>query len=145
MPKLTRYAIRAAMLWLLIGLSAGILYWANQLWDIAPWLAAFSPTYLHILVVGWLTQLIFAVIYWMFPIIHRDNMRGDPRLAWATLALINGGLLLRVIGEPWRALDPNAVNGVALLGSAIVQAVSGYGLVAVCWRRVRERAGSAGR
>jgi len=25
------------------------------------------PVYIHLLVFGWLTQLIFGVIYWMFP------------------------------------------------------------------------------
>jgi hypothetical protein len=25
------------------------------------------PTYLHLLVLGWLTQLIFGVAFWMFP------------------------------------------------------------------------------
>ena len=142
MPVLTRWTIRTAMIYLIAGLAAGVLYWANVQWDIAPIFSAFSPTYLHILVIGWLTQLIFGVIYWMFPIIRKDNMRGDPRLAWSVVGLLNAGLLLRVICEPWRSVDPNDLNGFGLVISAVLQVAAGYLFILVCWPRVRERAGT---
>src|SRR5215813_3189134 len=97
MPPLTRWTIRTAMIYLLAGMIAGVLYWANVQVAFAPVLAALSPTYLHMLVVGWLTQLIFGVIYWMFPIISKQNMRGDPRLAWSVFVILNVGLVLRTV------------------------------------------------
>lgn len=142
MPLLTRWSIRVAMAWLVAGLLTGTLYWANVQWSLWSPLAAVSPTYLHMLVVGWLTQLIFGVMYWMFPIISKDNLRGDPRLAWAVFVLLNVGLLIRVVCEPWRAMQANDLTGVGLLLSAILQTVAGYLLVIVCWPRVREKAGS---
>ncbi|MBX3084457.1 MAG: DUF2871 family protein [Anaerolineae bacterium] len=142
MPVLTRWTIRTAMIYLIAGLAAGVLYWANVQWQIAPIFGAFSPTYLHMLVIGWLTQLIFGVIYWMFPIIRKDNMRGDPRLAWAVYGLLNVGLLVRVVCEPWRGLDPNDVNGIGLVVAAVLQVAAGYLFIVVCWPRVRERAGT---
>jgi hypothetical protein len=142
MPLVTRWAIRAAMVYLLLGLLTGTLYWANLQWALWPPLAALSPTYLHLLVIGWLTQLIFGVIYWMFPIISKSNMRGDPRLAWSVLILLNTGMILRLICEPWRASAPNDLNGLGLVASAILLTLAGYLFVVVCWPRVRERAGS---
>lgn len=144
MPVFTRWTIRAAMIYLIVGLAAGVLYWANVQWGIAPIFNTFSPTYLHMLVIGWLTQLIFGVIYWMFPIIRKDNMRGDPRVAWAGFALLNTGLILRILCEPWRGLDPNDVNGIGLVISAALQVIAAYLFIIVCWPRVRERAGTGG-
>jgi hypothetical protein len=141
MPLLTRYAIRAAMLYLIVGMIAGALYWLNIMQPVWPPLAALNPVYIHLLVVGWLTQLIYGVIYWMFPIISRENMRGSPHLAWAALITLNAGLLLRVVFEPWRVLSPNEVNGAGLTLSAVLQVAAAFLVVAVCWPRVREKPG----
>lgn len=141
MPTLTRWTIRTAMLYLLAGVITGALYWMNNAWRIWPPASAFNPVYIHLLVVGWLTQLIFGVIYWMFPIISRTDMRGDPRPAWAAWFMLNLGLLLRAICEPWRALDPNSLNQAGLLISAVTQVIAGFLIVIVCWPRVRERPG----
>jgi hypothetical protein len=141
MPLLTRVAIRAAMLYLLVGLVAGALYWLNNAWSFWSPLAALNPVYIHLLVVGWITQLIFAVMYWMFPIISRVEMRGDPRPAWVALATLNIGLILRAFAEPWRAVDPNGINQAALILSSILQIAAGYLIVIVCWPRVREKPG----
>jgi hypothetical protein len=129
------------MVYLIAGMAAGALYWFNIMQPFWPPLGALNPVYIHLLTVGWLTQLIFGVMYWMFPIISRENMRGDPRLAWAALIALNAGLLLRVAFEPWRVLSPNEVNGAGLTLSAVVQVVAAFLVVAVCWPRVREKAG----
>jgi hypothetical protein len=144
MPALTRWAIKIAMVYLIVGLVGGALYWANVQWNFAQVLSILNPTYLHMLVVGWLTQLIFGVIYWMFPIISKDNMRGNPTLAWSVLILFNSGLILRMICEPWRSLNANDLNGIGLVLSAILQVCAAYLFIVVCWPRVRERAGTSG-
>ncbi len=141
MPTLTRWTIRAALVYLLAGLLTGALYWANAQWAFWPPLAALNPIYIHLLVVGWATQLIYGVIYWMFPIIRKDNMRGDPRLAWSVPILLNVGLILRAIFEPWRTLEASDLNGVGLALAALLQVIAGYLFVIVCWPRVREKAG----
>lgn len=141
MPPLTRWVIRTALLYLVAGVVSGALYWSNTIWQFWPPLRAANPIYIHLIVVGWATQLIYGVMYWMFPIISKRNMRGSSRLAWSVYIFLNLGLLLRVVGEPWRALEPNLVNQVLLVASALLQVVAGVLLVLVCWPRVRERAG----
>lgn len=95
------------------------------------------PTYVHLLVVGWLTQLIFGVAYWMFPRYPVERLSGSERLGWATFVLLNLGLLLRVIAEPWHAL---AGRGAALLvSSALLQLLGGWTFVVNTWPRIRER------
>jgi hypothetical protein len=129
------------MVYLVVGTIAGALYWVNRMWTFWDFLLALDPVYIHLLVVGWLTQLVYGVIYWMFPIISKENVRGDPRSAWAALILLNAGLILRAICEPWRVTAPNAVNGAGLVLSALLQMVAGYLIVMVCWARVREKPG----
>jgi hypothetical protein len=141
MPRLARWAVRTALIHLLLGAAAGALYWANTQWALWPPLAALNPVVIHLLVVGWATQLIYGVIYWMFPILSKENLRGDDRLAWAAWGLLNAGLLLRVVFEPWRSLDPQPFNGVLLTLSALLQVLAGWLIVIVCWPRVRERPG----
>ena len=113
MPRLTRYFIKAAMLYLIAALLSGVAM-QEPLAARMPLLRAFWPTYVHLLVVGWLTQLIFGVAYWMFPRYSAERTRASERLGWAAFALLNIGLVLRVVGEPWHRTA--AIGGMGLRG-----------------------------
>ncbi|HEU5041750.1 MAG TPA: hypothetical protein VFT84_13050 [Gemmatimonadales bacterium] len=136
MPTLTRWYIRSGLVCLLSALVVGVLMqWpAGEHW---PWLRVVWPTYLHLLVVGWLTQLIFGVAYWLFPRYSASSPRGSERLGWASLALLDLGLLLRIVGEPWAALGGEAAP--LLAGAAVLQLLGGWAFVGNTWPRVRER------
>jgi heme/copper-type cytochrome/quinol oxidase subunit 1 len=102
-----------------------------------PLLRVLWPTYLHLLVVGWLTQLIFGVAFWLFPKYSSAKPRGSERLGWTSFVLINLGLLLRLWGEPLALLGGSAAG--VLVASAIAQLLAGWAFVANTWPRVRER------
>jgi heme/copper-type cytochrome/quinol oxidase subunit 1 len=135
-PPLTRWLVKAALCWLVAALVLGL---AMQLPLAAhlPLLRAAWPTYLHLLVVGWLTQLIFGVAFWLFPRYSADRPRGSDRLGWASFVCLNLGLILRVFGEPRRALGADA--GTLLLLSAVAQLLAVLAFVLNTWPRVRER------
>lgn len=145
MPLVTRIALRAALLYLVIGALGAAAYWLNSAWNLAPELqpltAAFSPTYIHLIVVGWLTQFIMGVMHWMFPILSRATPRGDERVMMAAIALLNAGLLLRMIAEPWRSLQPRDSNAALLVLSSVLQAAACACFAIATWPRVRERGG----
>ena len=136
MPPLTRWLVKAALIWLVAGLVLGM---AMQLPAAAetPLLRAAWPTYLHLVTVGWLTQLIFGVALWLFPRHSAARPRGSERLGWVTFAGLNLGLLLRLLGEPGRALGYD--THLALLVSAVAQLVAVGAFVLNVWPRVRER------
>ncbi len=142
MPPLTRWMLKTGLVYLVVGLMAGTLYFTNAQWSLWRPLLYLNPVYIHLLVVGWITQLIFGVIYWMFPIISRSNMRGNPHIAWAAYILLNVGLIMRAIAEPWRIASPNTVNGWGLVVSSLLQVIAAVGFVYISWGRVRERAGT---
>lgn len=77
---------------------------------------------------GWVTQMIFGVTYWMFPILSRAKMRGDERPWRATFVLLNAGLLLRVAGK-------------LLVLSALFQWLAALLFLFITWPRVRGKPG----
>jgi hypothetical protein len=104
-----------------------------------PVFAATGPAHLHLLVVGWITQMIFGVAYWMFPKYAPDTPRGNNAIAVATFVLLNVGLLIRVVFEPVRAWHPDAVPGWPLVVAAVAQWLAGLGFAANTWPRVKEK------
>jgi hypothetical protein len=135
-PPLTRWFVKSGLLYLLAGfLLAVLMQWPGvREWA---WLRAAWPTYLHLLVVGWLTQLIFGVAFWLFPKYSAERPRGSERLGWASFVLLNVGLLLRIAGEPRALMGGDAATLLTL--SAVAQLLAGWAFVANTWPRIRER------
>ena len=136
MPTLSRFFVKSALLWLLAGGAAAGLA-LSGVGGLPPALLALRPLAWHLLTVGWATQLIFGVAFWMFPHVAGDQPRGNERLAWLAFWLLNGGLALRAIGEPLAALRPAAVNAVLLPLAATSQLAAVLIFVLLTWPRVR--------
>ncbi len=137
MPRLVRWFVKAAFLWLILALAlkaASLSSWGSAI-------PAITPVSWHALFVGWLTQLIFGIAHWMLPTIPgapKERLRGDERLMWGVFFLLNSGLLMRVLAEPmviqggafafWRWM---------LLTSAWLQWLAAVLFVINSWRRAR--------
>lgn len=139
MPRLTRWYLRSALFCFVAALLIGVLQAGRGLFTLPAVVNALTPVYFHLLMVGWVTQLIFGVVFWMFPKPSTARPRGSEGLGWATYALLNMGLLLRVVAEPWQALAPGALASSALALSAVLQWLAGLAFVANTWSRVKER------
>ena len=136
MPRLTRYFIKMAMVYLVAAFLSGVAM-QEPLAARLPLLRSIWPTYVHVLVVGWLTQLIFGVAYWLFPRYSAEQPRGSEGLGWAAFALLNVGLVLRIMVEPWHR--PGEGGGALLVFSALLQLLGAWAFVLNTWPRVRER------
>lgn len=139
MPPLTRLFLRISLIWFGLSLLVGLVLAANAVWDLPPIVGVLNPVFFHLFLVGWVTQLIFGVAYWMFPKFTVEKPRGHEDLAWATFWLLNIGLSLRAIGEPMQALQPSALWGWALATAALLQWAAGLLFVFNTWGRVKER------
>lgn len=139
MPPLTRWYIRLAFCYLVLALLAATLGSARQPLGLAAWIGLLGPGAVHLFVVGWITQMIFGVAYWMFPRRSAELPRGDPAPAIAALVLLNVGLLTRITVEPWQTLNPSTLAGSLLVASAVLQWSAGTLWVAQMWPRVKER------
>jgi hypothetical protein len=139
MPLLTRWFIKASLLFFVAALLLGVALAANPLFDLPPIFLVLGPVYFHVFLVGWVTQLIFGVVFWMFPKQSLEWPRGSEKLAWATFWLLNAGLVMRVVGEPYQALNPGGGLGWLLAVSALAQWAAGLFFVFNTWGRVKER------
>lgn len=138
MPLLARSFIKAGFVYLLVALVVNVLA-AAQVFGLPPALVALSPVYTHLLMLGWVTQIIMGVAYWMFPKQSKATPRGSPVAGWWTFALLNAGLILRAVGEPLRVWLPDAPVGGLLALSALLQVAAAWLFIANTWARVKER------
>ncbi len=139
MPLLTRYFIKASLICLVAALLVGGASLARAPLGLPAWVGLLQPVYYHLLMVGWVTQMIFGVAYWMFPKFTKTQPRRSIPLGWVTFFTLNAGLLLRVIGEPLVTLHPAAGLGWMLVLSAVLQWIAGVGFIVNTWARVKER------
>jgi hypothetical protein len=124
-PPLTRWYIKLSLVYFVAALAASV-------WQAAGGPLWLTPVYIHLLVVGWITGMIFGVAYWMFPKFSKEQPRGMDGLAVATFFLLHAGLMLRIMAEPLQA-------GGLLILSAVSQWLAGIGFIANTWPRVKER------
>jgi hypothetical protein len=94
------------------------------------------PTYLHLFIVGWISQLIFGVSHWMFPRASKEDPRGTEWLGWVAFWCLNAGLLLRVITEPFAH---DGAGGIFLVVSGGLQLAAGIAYATHIWPRIKER------
>jgi hypothetical protein len=139
MPPLTRWYVRSALVYFVAALAVGVGLVLRLVIGLPPVVAALQPVYFHLLMVGWITQLIFGVVFWMFPKFSVARPRGSEALGWATYWLLNAGLLLRAVGEPLVAVQPTGGTGWLLVASAVLQLLAGMAFIANTWARVKER------
>ncbi|HLF88002.1 MAG TPA: hypothetical protein VI451_03595 [Anaerolineales bacterium] len=92
MPKLSVWAVRAALLYLAAGFTFGALLLANKGVSFWPGSWRLFPAHIEFLTLGWTTQLALAVGFWIFPRFGRS--RGNVTLAWVAFGLLNVGVLL---------------------------------------------------
>lgn len=138
MPPLARWFVKTSFVYLAAALIVGLLLAVQSSFNLTE-LGGLFPVYIHLFVLGWLTQLIFGVVFWMFPIYSKERPRHNESLGWWTYALLNIGLLLRAVAEPINSTGHNPVSGWALVVSAVLQFLAGLGFVINTWGRVKER------
>jgi hypothetical protein len=145
-PTLTRWFIKSSLIYLVTALFLGLILALPESVALPSFVRFMNPPYFHLFLVGWVTQMIFGVIYWMFPIITRERPRGNERLGWSCYILLNAGLLLRVIGEPLVGVRqlPAGVSvgtgfGWLLVASALLQWLATVIFVYLAWPRVKEK------
>jgi hypothetical protein len=113
-------------------------------WSASPWGAVLLPTYLHLFVVGWITQIIIGVALWLFPKWSKEQPRGREWMSWVALITLNVGLLLRLVAEPLNTLggfEGAAETGLgwALVASSILQWVGGMSFMLNIWGRIQPK------
>lgn len=142
MPTITRTFIKTALAYALTGMLLSTLGLIHNALRLHPVWGLMQPTALHLIVVGWLTQLIFGVALWMFPVWSKAQPRGPEIPTWLCYGLLNVGLVVRLLAEPLNSYRPSAVLGALLVIAAVLQVAAVLIFVGLAWRRVRAKHGA---
>ena len=132
MPTLTRYAVRAALVYLMLGFTFGGLLLSNKGVPFAPSLWRLRPAHVEFLVSGWMVQFALGIAHWIIPRFRGGDF-GRAYLAWLALALLNGGVLLVGLG-PLLGL-----GGWATTAGRVAEAAAAIAYAAYIWPRIRPR------
>ena len=150
MPVTSRAFIKASVVYLCLGALLGALMLINGWIPLDSHIYALRDSHVAMLVVGWLTQLIVGVAWWLLPplkiglvsgsshpVRRGQAQRGSEPLFWATFAFLNAGVLLESAGKPlavWSGLQ--AFRSLAET-SDLLLLVAAASFVVNMWKRVR--------
>ena len=150
MPITSRTAIRASVIYLCLGAAIGALLLVNRWVLLGPAVSALRASHISMLVIGWLTQLIVGVAWWLLPPLRLGSQtspaqhqrrgqaqRGSEPLFWATLLFLNAGVLMRAVSAPlalWT--QTSSLTLLADLGDLLLLAAA-VTFVLNLWGRVR--------
>ena len=151
MPKTSRAFVQTSSVCLCLGAILGAVLLVNRWLPLGAWTSALRPAHIQLLVVGWLTQLILGVAWWLFPplkvglrrdkplpILRGQAQRGSEPLFWATFVGLNAGVLLRSVFEPLYLWTRAGIAGFLMGISGLFLLAAAMAFVANMWKRVRE-------
>jgi hypothetical protein len=137
MPRLSQFMVRAALLWLGVGFSAGgLVLWSKGL-PIAPEIWLLRSAHIHMLLIGWMVQLAWGGAFWILPRLDAAGSRGDERPVWLCFAALNCGVIagaLQGIIGMWPGFGAVLRMLPALAGICYIIATIAF--IAHAWRRV---------
>ena len=98
MPTLSRWFVRTALVYFVAALITGVALMLRPVLNLPPEVAALQPVYFHLLMVGWVSQLIFGHAPIILPGVMNVATNYSPAF-YAHLALLHTSLILRVTGD----------------------------------------------
>ncbi len=134
MPRIARVFIKTGLIYFLASLLLGLAAEFN--WLQYP---GMIPLFWHLLMVGWITQIIFGVSMWMFPGRTREEGFKAQLWAWLTYICLNTGLLLRVIAEPVTYFQSGAIWEILIVLSAVTQVAAAVFYIIELWPRIQSK------
>lgn len=134
MPFVSRLFVKTGMVFFMLALVTGLLLELG--------VGAISNVrfvFWHMLMLGWITQIIIGVSLWMFPGRSKYESMSNQIWAYLTYFSLNIGLVLRIIAEPQAAYSDFSVWSAMLLVSAVLQSLAPIFYVREMWPRLRPK------
>lgn len=133
MPRFSGWAVRTALIYLLLGFTAGGLMLVDRGVPFAPWVWRLLNAHVEWLLVGWAAQLALGVAYWILPRLP-GGVRGREPLVWSGYVLLNLGLLVVAVGGVLGCVVCTLTGRVSELVGAVLFAIAMWPRVRQVWR-----------
>ena len=134
MTRVPRWFLKSGFIWFVVGGGLGGLFLILKAFGWWPQWRLFITAHAHIMFVGFITHLIMGVSDWMFP--RPKQTRYSERRAILSLVLLDAGLVLRIIFEPWLGLRTALFLQLMLALSGILQFAAIAIFVYNMWDRI---------
>ena len=130
MPRLTFWAVRLSLGYLLAGFSLGALMLANKGMSYGAWTWRLLPLHVEFLLLGFICQLVIGIAYWILPR-FLDGSRGNLAQYRASLICLNLGV--------WAAGCYGAFGlpGWVLLAGRVLEGFAVFLFLINAWLRVK--------
>jgi hypothetical protein len=120
MPLLSRYFVRTALIWLVVGTTlGGLILWSKV--SPIPGVWQFLTAHITLLTWGWLLQLSLGVAYWILP--RFGSVRPRPYLAALAYGLLNAAVVITLAASllpvPWPGILVSTLQLLAILAFAL--------------------------
>ena len=151
MPVTSRISVKASIIYLVLGAALGAVLLVHRWVPLGSAVNALLASHVQFLVIGWLTQFIVGVAWWLFPPLaigfrpdtglpsrRGQAQRGSEGLFWATLACLNAGVLLRALFEPMYRWTQISLFDILAGSSSLFLLIAAILFVVNMWGRVRE-------
>lgn len=138
-PLLTRVWIKSGLVYFVLALLLGLLLALDSAGVLQLSIQGLFASYIHFITVGWITQLIMGVVFWMFPKYTQAKPRRSDWAGWVSYATLNVGLVLRLVGEPLYATLHTRWAGWMMAVAALFMLIGGIAFVVNTWGRVKEK------
>ncbi|NGP88757.1 hypothetical protein [Fodinibius halophilus] len=134
MPFVSRTFIKSGMVYFVLSLVAGLLLEIEQFS-----FPALMPLFWHMLMLGWITQIIIGVSVWMFPGRNKEEGFWNQKWNWGTFIFLNIGLALRVVAEPMISGQSAEVWKILIVISSVLHMLAGITYLIEIWPRVMSK------
>jgi cbb3-type cytochrome oxidase subunit 1 len=129
--RLSVWTVRAALLYLGVGILLGALMLMQKGLPFDPAMLRLLPLHIELVLFGWTLQVAMGIAFWILPRFSQEPRYGNQAFGWLAFVLLNLGVLCAGLGQ-WLGADP----AVALIGRlAEVGAVIFF--LAHAWPRVK--------
>ncbi len=132
MPLIARIFLKSGVVYFVLALVMGLFIQISSI--------PLPPLYYlfwHMLMLGWITQIIMGVSMWMFPGRVREESFKNQMWGWFAYIGLNTGLILRIIAEPWLNMSDLPIWNILLTFSAILQFIAVISYAREIWPRVK--------
>jgi heme/copper-type cytochrome/quinol oxidase subunit 1 len=100
MPTLSQWTVKLSLVHFVLGIVLGATMLAAKAGFGDLGLLNHRATHIHLMFFGWLVQLVVGVGYWILPKFSDGPKRGTPRLAAASIVVLNVGAVCGT-ASPW--------------------------------------------